>query len=105
MKTKRIMNYGELSELSRIVNEGGMGDYGISVVVELDDAETLRKVNEDYYYRTGNVDDGNGKPDFTTDEVEVSIGNIEIRYRVREKNETEEKHKERKRIWHWLSLN
>ena len=78
---KKILKGEQLMEIAKFLVEKGY-DQGICIEIEVDDEETLKKINDDYYYRYAG---GEGEaPNEDIDDVQINISGIKFRYFVKQ---------------------
>ena len=85
---KKVLKQEDILKISEFLVGNGYADYDIEVINYVDDQETLNKVNEDYFYRSGEHTD----EDFDNEcgGVDIACDGIEFKFRMREDEDSQE---------------
>lgn len=84
---KKLLKGEDLMTISELLISNGY-DENIEIVISVDDKATLRKINEDFFYRFANADGKAGEiKDDDVDEVLINVAGINFKYVVKENNE------------------
>lgn len=78
---KKLLMGDELFEIANFLIEKGYNNENIIVEISVDDENTLKRVNEDFFYKYG----GEGEPDMDSDVsfVDINISGVKFRYKVK----------------------
>lgn len=83
MSVNRILKGEDLMEIATFLMEKKF-DSNIIVEIEVEDEDTLKRINEDYFYRYSNKD----RENITTDEIEdicINIAGVRFKYVLKNK--------------------
>jgi TnpA family transposase len=80
---KKILNSDDLEIISNFLNENGFSDAGLKILIQVDNKDMLRNINDDYFYRFASDGGSRANENRDADEVNVNIGGIEFSYVVR----------------------
>jgi hypothetical protein len=81
MLLNKVPKIDDLAKIQEAIFDAGYADYGIEVVINVRSHEILEKVNEEFFYSSGN----SGNPQ-DVDVVNVDIGGLNFKYVVKEEN-------------------
>lgn len=81
----KILKQEDIVKISGFLVENGYAGYDIEVINYVADQETLNKLNEDYFYRSGEHTDE--EFDNECGGVDIACDGIGFKFRLREENE------------------
>ena len=89
MSVKKILKGEDLSEIASWLIENGYSDANLKIVIKVKDKQTLKNINDDYFYRFAHYSlnegsENNDNANRDAEEVDVNIGGIDFQYIVDE---------------------
>lgn len=78
---KKVLTIEDLGLISNFFFDNALGDGNIVIEICVDDKETLKKVNEDFFYRLNK--NGTLPKNEDVSDVKVDIGDIHFKYVVK----------------------
>ena len=81
--SKKILKAEDLMEISSFLIEKGF-DQGITIEIAVDSIDTLKKINDDFFFRFefGTEGKDNTEPEIG-DDIIINIGGVKFRYFVK----------------------
>lgn len=89
MPVNKILKGEDLSEIASWLIENGYSDAGLKIVIKVKDKQTLKNINDDYFYRFAHYplnenNENNDNAERDAEEIDVNIGGIDFQYVVDE---------------------
>ena len=89
MPTNKILKGEDLSEIASWLIENGYSDANLKIVIRVKDKQTLKNINDDYFYRFDHYplnegEKNNENTNRDAEEIVVNIGGIDFQYVVDE---------------------
>lgn len=85
MVCNKNLSISDILSIAKYMDENGLIGNNITININVDSKETLRKLNEDFYYRLNTVDEN---VDFDNDEFIVNVCGLKFRYRLANEDKT-----------------
>lgn len=85
MVCNKNLSISDILSIAKYMDENGLIGNNITININVDSKETLRKLNEDFYYRLNAVDEN---VDFDNDEFIVNVCGLKFRYRLDNEDKT-----------------
>lgn len=77
MVCNKNLSISDILSIAKYMDENGLIGNNITININVDSKETLRKLNEDFYYRLNTVDEN---VDFDNDEFIVNVCGLKFKY-------------------------